>query len=96
MELQCLNNSKTKIINIDYCPDSKVIIFCFLSGDDGKKFSTTAENKGGIKFISSTAELDEFLMTLMIRDSQIIKRINKIAWDYIEGREVTFPIQLVP
>lgn len=96
MKLPCLNNYGVKIIKIDYDSDSKKIIFYLLSGEDEKKFSASAENKGGIRFISSTpAELEEFLMSLMVIDSQVIKKFNKIVWDYIEGREVKFPIQLV-
>lgn len=96
MKSPCLNNDKVQIIKIDYDTDSKQIIFYFQSDDGEKIFSTTAENKGGIKFISSSAELEEFLMSLMLIDPQVIKNINKITWDYIEGREVIFPIQLVP
>lgn len=96
MKLPCLNNDGVKIIKIDYDSDSKKIIFYLLSGEGEKKFSASAENKRGIRFISSTpAELEEFLMSLMAIDSQVIKKFNKIVWDYIEGREVKFPIQLV-
>ncbi|MDU6926910.1 hypothetical protein [Franconibacter helveticus] len=96
MKLPCLNNDSVKLIKIDYDVGSQKIVFYFLSGENEKIFSTTAENKGGIKFISSSAELEAFLMSLMDRNPQIIKIFNKIVWDYIEGREVVFPIQLVP
>ncbi len=89
------SNDKVEMIRIDYYFDSKKIIFYFLSGQDKKIFTTTAENKGGIKFIASSAELEGFLMSLMIIDSQVIKKINKIAWDYIEGRPVNFPVKLI-
>lgn len=95
MKSPCLNNNSVNIIKIDYDASSHKIDFYLLSGGDVKIFSTTAENKGAVKFISSSAELEVFLMSLMVRDSQVIKNFNEIAWDYIEGREVIFPILLV-
>lgn len=95
MKSPCLNNNSVDIIKIDYDASSQKIDFYLLSGEDVKTFSTTVENKGAVKFISSSAELEAFLMSLMVRDSQVIKKFNKIAWCYIEGREVIFPIHLV-
>ncbi|MDE9545338.1 hypothetical protein [Xenorhabdus bovienii] len=61
-------------------------------------FSAIAKNRGGIKFICTddgTDELFNFLMSLMVIDSEVIKKFIKVAWDYIEGKEVIFPVQLI-
>ncbi|REF28188.1 hypothetical protein BDD26_3060 [Xenorhabdus cabanillasii] len=34
-------------------------------------------------------------MFLMPIDTTVIKKLNKVTWDYIEGREVIFPVQLI-
>ncbi|WP_380184875.1 hypothetical protein [Kalamiella sp. sgz302252] len=96
MKSPYLNNDSVKIEQIKYDAESNEITFCFSSDGSKNIFTTTAQNKDGIKFISSSEELEFFLMNLMIEDPQIIKRLNKMAWDYIEGKEMTFPIQLVP
>lgn len=96
MKSPYLNNDSVKVEQIKYDAESNEITFCFSSGESKCTFTTTAENKGGIKFISSSAELEKFLMDLITKDPQVIRRLNKMTWDYIEGKEITFPIQLVP
>lgn len=96
MKSPYLNNDSVKIEQIKYDAESNEITFCFSSGESKNIFTTTAQNKGGIKFISSSEELEFFLMNLMAQYPQLIKRFNKVTWDYIEGKEMTFPIQLVP
>jgi hypothetical protein len=46
--------------------------------------------------VVSSDELHSFLMKFMPYESSIFNKLHKIIWDYIEGRKVTFPIQLVP
>lgn len=96
MKLPYLNNDSVKVEQIKYDAESNVLTLYFSTGESKIKFTTTAENKGGVKFISSSVELEVFLMNLMAKDPQAIKKFNKITWDYIEGKEIAFPIQLVP
>ncbi|MBD2794343.1 hypothetical protein ID852_17980 [Xenorhabdus sp. 42] len=99
MKLPCLNKNNVQITRIDYDSDTKKIIFYFLHASEEKILSAIVNNEEGkVKFISAIDESDElfnFLMSLMIIDSQVTKNFNRVAWNYIEGREVIFPVQLI-
>lgn len=96
MKSPYLSNDSVKVEQINYDAESNEITFYFLSAESKNKFTTTAKNKDGIKFIASSTELEGFLMNLIPKDPHVIKKFNKMTWDYIEGKEITFPFQLTP
>lgn len=84
------------IINdIIYDPNSQNITYYFDISSIEKIIKTKIDNKGGIKFISSTKEFDELIMPLLPIDPMLVKKLVRITWEYIEGKDVILPIKII-
>lgn len=83
------------INNIIYDPNSQNITYYFDISSIEKTIKTKIDNKGGIKFISSTKEFDELIMPLLPIDPMLVKKLVRITWEYIEGKDVILPIKII-
>jgi hypothetical protein len=83
------------INNIIYDPNSQNITYYFDISSIEKIIKTKIDNKGGIKFISSTKEFDELIMPLLPIDPMLVKKLVRITWEYIEGKDVILPIKII-
>lgn len=83
------------INNIIYDPNSQNITYYFDISSIEKIIKTKIDNKGGIKFISSTKEFDELIMSLLPIDPMLVKKLVRITWEYIEGKDVILPIKII-
>lgn len=83
------------INNIIYDPNSQNITYYFDISSIEKIIKTKIDNKGGIKFISSTNEFDELIMPLLPIDPMLVKKLVRITWEYIEGKDVILPIKII-
>lgn len=83
------------INNIIYDPNSQNITYYFDISSIEKIVKTKIDNKGGIKFISSTKEFDELIMPLLPIDPMLVKKLVRITWEYIEGKDVILPIKII-
>lgn len=83
------------INNIIYDPNSQNITYYFDISPIEKIIKTKIDNKGGIKFISSTKEFDELIMPLLPIDPMLVKKLVRITWEYIEGKDVILPIKII-
>lgn len=83
------------INNIIYDPNSQNITYYFDISSIEKIIKTKIDNKGGIKFISSTSEFDELIMPLLPIDPMLVKKLVRITWEYIEGKDVILPIKII-
>lgn len=83
------------IDNIIYDPNSQNITYYFDISSIEKIIKTKIDNKGGIKFISSTKEFDELIMPLLPIDPMLVKKLVRITWEYIEGKDVILPIKII-
>lgn len=83
------------INNIIYDPNSQNITYYFDISSIEKIIKTKIDNKGGIKFISSTKEVDELIMPLLPIDPMLVKKLVRITWEYIEGKDVILPIKII-
>lgn len=95
MEMQSSTNSSLYIDNILYSKEDRTVVLYFNCINNKEVFSAEVKKVGEIKVVSSD-KLHSFLMKFMPYKSSIFNELHKIIWDYIEGREVTFPTQLVP
>lgn len=95
MEMPSSINDSVYIDNILYSKEDRKAILYFNRLNNKEIFSAEVKKVGEVKLVSSD-ELHSFLMKLMPHDSSIFNKLHKIIWDYIEGREITFPVQLVP
>ncbi|WP_323840637.1 hypothetical protein [Photorhabdus africana] len=94
MKLQYLT-SNVLINNIIYQSENNIVTYYFEVLSTEKIISTRVDNKNAIKFIESTKELDDLIMSLMLIDPTVVKKLNKITWDYIENRSISFPFKLI-
>lgn len=94
MEMPSLTSDSLYIENILYLEESMKVIMYFSYINNKEIFSAEVKKIGEIRLISSE-ELHLFLTKFMPYESSIFNKLHKIVWDYIEGREVRFPIQLV-
>ncbi len=95
METPSSTSNSLYINDILYSEEDRKVILYFNCIDNKEIFSAEVKKIGEIKVVSSD-ELHSFLMKFMPYESSIFNKLHKIIWDYIEGRKVTFPIQLVP
>lgn len=95
MEMPSSTSNSLYIDNILYSEEDKIVVLHFNCINNKEIFSAEVKKAGEIKVVSSD-ELYSFLMKFMPYESSIFNNLHKIIWDYIEGREVTFPILLVP
>lgn len=95
MEMPSSTNKSLSLSNIFYLEEDKKVTLYFHRIDNENVFSAVVKKIGEIKLVSSD-ELHTFLMEFMPYDPSIFNKLHKIIWDYIEGREVIFPIQLIP
>lgn len=95
METLSSTSNSLYIENILYSKEDRTVVLYFNCINSKEIYSAEVKQVGEIKVVSSD-ELYSFLMKFMPYESSIFNKLHKIIWDYIEGREVTFPIQLVP
>lgn len=95
MEMPSSTSSSLYIDNILYSEEDRKVTLYFNCINNKEIFSAEVKKVGEIRLVSSD-ELHSFLMKFMPYESSIFNKLHKIIWDYIEGKEVTFPIQLVP
>ncbi|CBG89678.1 hypothetical protein ROD_29401 [Citrobacter rodentium ICC168] len=95
MEMPSSTSNSLYINDILYSEEDRKVILYFSCIDNKEIFSAEVKKVGEIKLVSSD-ELYSFLMKFMPYEPSIFNKLHKIIWDYIEGREVIFPIQLVP
>ncbi|ECK8875320.1 hypothetical protein MUZ84_004914 [Salmonella enterica] len=84
------------LLSLRYDNVTEKISYEFKSNGNVEIFSAKSVNNKGIKGLEYSDELDNFIMLIMPFEPNISKKLVKLTWDYIEGREVAFPIQLVP
>lgn len=89
-------NHNIDLLSINYVSQTNVINYCLSIQGEAEYFSAEIFDTKGIRGIAYTDGLDELIMSVMLLQPKISKILGEITWDYIEGREVTFPIQLVP
>lgn len=94
MEMPSSTSNSLYIENILYSEEDRTVFLYFNYINNKEIFSAEVKKVGEIKVVSSE-ELYTFLMKFMPYDSSIFNKLHKIIWDYIDGREVPFPIQLV-
>lgn len=95
MEMPSSTSNSLSIENILCSEDNRKVTLYFNCAHNKETFSAEVKKMGEIKLVSSD-ELHSFLMKFMPYESSIFNELHKIIWDYVEGREVIFPIQLVP
>ncbi|EEC0438261.1 hypothetical protein AH715_003893 [Salmonella enterica subsp. enterica] len=84
------------LLSLRYDNVTEKISYEFKSNGNVEIFSAKSVNNKGIKGLEYSDELDNFIMLIMPFEPNISKKLVKLTWDYIEGREVAFPIQLFP
>ncbi len=95
MEMPSSTSSSLYIDNILYSEEDRKVTLYFNCINNKEIFSAEVKKVGEIRLVSSD-ELHSFLMKFMPYEASIFNKLHKIIWDYIEGKEVTFPLQLVP
>ncbi|PXW43875.1 hypothetical protein DFO54_110174 [Erwinia sp. AG740] len=95
MEMPSSTSNSLYIDNILYSEEDRSVVLYFSCINNKEILSAKVKKIGEIKVVSSD-ELYSFLMKFMPDKSSIFNELHKIIWNYIEGREVAFPIQLVP
>lgn len=89
-------NHNVSLLSLRHDNVTEKINYEFKLNENIENFSAKSVNNKGIKGLEYSDELDDFIMSIMPFEPNISKKLIKLTWDYIEGREVTFPIQLVP
>jgi hypothetical protein len=95
MEMPSSTSSSLYIDNILYSEEDRKVTLYFNCINNKEIFSAEVKIVGEIRLVSSD-ESHSFLMKFMPYEASIFNKLHKIIWDYIEGKEVTFPLQLVP
>ncbi|WP_436859260.1 hypothetical protein [Citrobacter tructae] len=89
-------NHNMVLLSINYASQANIVDYCLSIQGEVKYFSAKIFDTKGIRGIAYTDGLDELIMSVMPLQPKISRILGEITWDYIEGREVIFPIQLVP
>ena len=87
---------KICLLSISYDPHVRDVYYCLSVQGEVEHFSAKLSDIKGIRGVAFTDDLDEFIMSVMPLQPKISKILVEITLDYIDGREVIFPIQLVP
>ena len=95
MEMLSSTSDSVFLENISYSKAERIVILYFDCTNTKAIFSAEVKRVGEIKLVSSD-DLHSFLMGLMPYESSVFNKLHKIIWDYIEGKDVSFPIRLVP
>lgn len=84
--------------------DVKSIVFCretcevaYVFDVDGVDISLKGRltNKGDIKGINCSYDLDAFLMGVMPIDSGVSKKLSSVTWRHVGGEVIKFPFSLI-
>ncbi|UDJ80718.1 hypothetical protein [Kosakonia oryzae] len=89
-------NHNIDLLSMNYESQTSVVYYCLSVQGEVEYFSAKISDNKGIRGIAYTDGLDELIMSVMPLKPKISRVLGEITWDYIEGREVIFPIQLVP
>ncbi|MEN0628597.1 hypothetical protein AAIG33_14310 [Phytobacter ursingii] len=89
-------NHEIYLISIGYDSQTRDIYYCLSVQGEVEHFSAKIFDTKGIRGITYTDDLDEFIMSVMSLQPKISKILVEITLGYIDYREVSFPIQLVP
>jgi hypothetical protein len=81
---------------MSYEHKARDVYYCLSVQGEVEHFSAKIFDTKGIRGITYTDDLDEFIMSVMPLQPKISKILVEITLGYIDGREVSFPIQLVP
>ena len=87
---------KIDLISINYESQTRDVYYCLNVQGEVEHFSAEIFDTKGIRGITYTDDLDEFIMSVMPLQPKISKILDEITLGYIDYREVSFPIQLVP
>lgn len=88
-------NHNIFLLSIDYDDKTKIINYGFSFNNEAKFFMATILETKGIKGISYTDELDKLIMSIMPYQPKISKILSEITWDYIEGGNISLPVNLI-
>ncbi|QEM92211.1 hypothetical protein FEI17_16940 [Kosakonia radicincitans] len=89
-------NHNIGLLSMNYESQTSVVYYCLSVQGKAEYFSAKISDNKGIRGIAYTDGLDELIMSVIPLNPKISRVLGEITWDYIEGREVIFPIQLVP
>ncbi|WP_419177232.1 hypothetical protein [Providencia sneebia] len=88
-------NHNIVLLSIDYDNKTKVISYGFSFNKETKFFMASIFEVKGIKGINYTDELDKLIMSIMPYKPEVSKVLSEITWNYIEGRNISLPANLI-
>ncbi|HHE6469513.1 TPA: hypothetical protein ACPFI9_003403 [Providencia rettgeri] len=88
-------NHNIVLLSIDYDDEMRTISYGFSFNKETKFFMASIFEAKGIKGINYTDELDRLIMSIMPYKPEISKFLSEITWDYIEGRNISLPANLI-
>lgn len=88
-------NHNIVLLSIDYDDEMRTISYGFSFNKETKFFMASIFEAKGIKGINYTDELDKLIMSIMPYKPEISKFLSEITWDYIEGRNISLPANLI-
>jgi len=84
-----------KLISITHTPKTGRVLYDFTFGkNEIKTYSADLYDDAGIRGVTCAPDLEELLLKAQAKNSNAAKTLIKATWDFIDGENVIFPIDL--